>query len=110
MALTKNQLKFLDALRETLGIISKAAHASGLHRNNHTNWEKKSEEYKLEYESILEDSIDYVEDALFQKIGDGDTASIIFYLKCKAKKRGYIERPENEIGGNVINVIIPPKK
>jgi hypothetical protein len=94
MALTKNQEKFLKELRNCLGVISKAAHNSGLHRNSHVKWNRESEEYRAEFESILEDCIDYVEDKLFDRINEGDTTSILFYLKCKAKKRGYVERQE----------------
>lgn len=94
MALTKNQEKFLRELRNCLGVISKAAHNCGLHRNSHVKWNRESEEYRAEFESILEDSIDYVEDKLYERISDNDTTSIIFYLKCKGKNRGYVERSE----------------
>jgi len=90
---TKNQQKFLDALSESFCMISKAAHISGLHRNNHNNW-MKIPEYAQEYEALLDQSIDFVEDSLMSNIRDGDTTAIIFYLKCKAKKRGYIDRVE----------------
>ena len=91
---TPNQKKFLEALRETLGVISKASHISGLHRNNHFFWMKKSVEYKEEYDQIVEDGLDFAEDALYSCIRDREITAIIFYLKTKGKKRGYIERLE----------------
>lgn len=94
---TKNQENFLNSLRDNLGIISKAAHDSGLHRNNHFNWVKKYPEYALEYDTILEEQIDVVESFLFDNIKNNDTTAIIFYLKSKAKKRGYVERVENDV-------------
>ena len=55
----------------------------------------KNSEYLTE---ILNDEneamLDYAEAKLFQNIKDGDKTSLIFYLKCKGKERGYIERSE----------------
>lgn len=38
--------------------------------------------------------LDVAEDMLAKKIKDGDTATLIFFLKTQGKKRGYIERQE----------------
>lgn len=94
---TPNQQKFLDALRDNLAVISKAAHACNLHRNNHFNWIKNCPEYKEEYEAILDECLDFAENALLEQISNSDTTAIIFYLKTKGKKRGYIERIDQEI-------------
>lgn len=91
---TKNQLAFLNALRECYGIVSKAAHMAGLDRKCHYNWMESNPEYAKEYEAICDDRIDYVEDQLINNISNGDTTAIIFFLKTKAKKRGYIEKQE----------------
>jgi hypothetical protein len=44
---------------------------------------------------------DFVESHLFQQIGRNNPLSTIFYLKCKAKKRGYIEQNIIEVKGNM---------
>jgi hypothetical protein len=54
-----------------------------------------------------EDALDFAENKLMQQIQDGDTTALIFFLKCKGKKRGYIERQALELsgtGGGSINV------
>lgn len=43
---------------------------------------------------IHEKELDFSEAMLKKKIKDGDTACLLFHLKCKGKKRGYIERQE----------------
>jgi hypothetical protein len=104
--LTAPQLSFIQAMKDNLGIISKAADDIGMHRNTHYHWLKTSPKYAEEITAIVEDCIDVVENALMNNILAGDVASIIFYLKTKGKKRGFVEK--SEIGvtdkeGNDIN-------
>ncbi len=42
----------------------------------------------------LERTIDLSETQLFKKIKAGNLTAIIFFLKCRAKHRGYVERQE----------------
>lgn len=112
----------IEALEKSLGIVSTACQSVGISRQTHYRWLSEDPEYKQQVDDISEMAIDFVESKLHEKIEgvtmgkmvDGrqvvydlapsDTA-IIFYLKTKAKKRGYIEKTEVEqSGGTSITV------
>lgn len=115
MDVTKSDITkkaMIEALKKSLGIVSTACQSVDISRQTHYRWLSEDPEYKSQCEDIAEDAIDFVESKLHEKIdgitiqtynakGDpviyeqapSDTA-IIFYLKTKAKKRGYIERQE----------------
>src|SRR5690606_5307349 len=48
---------------------------------------------------INEVSLDFVESTLFKLIAKGNVAATIFFLKTRAKRRGYTERNEIEHTG-----------
>jgi hypothetical protein len=86
--------QMLNALKETLGVVSPACEMVGIARGTHYRWLDEDHEYKKEVGSLLDFQIDFVESKLFENINKGDTTSAIFYLKTKAKHRGYVERQE----------------
>ena len=108
-----NKKKVLQHLQDAHGIITTACNNSGVARSQFYKWLDDDPEFKLAVDDVQEEAIDYVESKLFEKVSgvtvkkgetdDGkdivydvppsDTA-IIFYLKTKAKKRGYVERTE----------------
>lgn len=94
----QRQKRFLEALENSLGIVLNASKKTGISRNTHYTWLEEPE-YRKEVDSIQEAAIDYVESSLFTQIKQGVPSSTIFYLKTKAKHRGYVERTEHEISG-----------
>ena len=60
---------------------------------------KGFEELRKVKEEIEESYLDLAESKLMKKINEGDNGSIFFYLKCKGKKRGYIENQRLELTG-----------
>lgn len=105
--------RVLECLIEKRGIVSEACRAAGIGRSTFYLWASEDEDFKKATEEAQEEAIDYVEGKLFERItgvkvykgvdAEGneiiydtppsDTA-IIFYLKTKGKKRGYIEKSE----------------
>jgi hypothetical protein len=86
----------LEALEKTLGIVSSAAKMLGISRQRHYDWIKEDEEYAKAVDEISNITLDFAESQLHKKIKDGSDTAIIFFLKTKGKKRGYIERQEIE--------------
>lgn len=109
---TKNDIPkkaMLEALSKSLGNISTASKMVGIARTTHYKWLQEDPDYKSEFEELADQALDFVESKLFELIegasrqvvtSEGiktikeppNTAAVIFYLKTKGKKRGYIER------------------
>jgi hypothetical protein len=121
----EDKKRFLKALRQHRGIVTHAAEQVNISRMTHYNWMKLDEKYKAEVDEINDATIDHVESKLFESI-DGayyeqatehgimrlqDKPSVtaaIFYLKTKAKHRGYVERQEiTGADGSPFQIIIP---
>jgi hypothetical protein len=84
----------IEALEKSLGVVTTASRSVGIDPSTHYRWMKEDDEYAESVKMIEEMAIDFAETFLHQKIRSGDTASIIFYLKTKGKRRGYVERQE----------------
>ena len=112
----------LDALKLCLGVVATACRKVNVGRTQHYQWLIDDPEYKKRVDEVKEEAIDLAESKIFQLINGfklpelhisnykgkitkteldrhypPNVASIIFYLKTQAKKRGYIERQEIEI-------------
>ena len=77
-----------------MGIISQAAKKIGVDRGTPYKWMKQDPEFKERVDEVINVPLDYVEGKLFEQISAGNITGIIFYLKTKGKKRGYVERQE----------------
>jgi len=55
---------------------------------------KEDAEFAQGIKDAFEAVLDNVESKLLSKINDGDVTSLIFFLKTRGKKRGYVERQE----------------
>lgn len=94
--LTPRKTSLLEALKKHKGLITKACLASGVARRTYYAWYHEDEDFKKAVDSVQDFVLDEVEDCAHQLIEDGNPAMIIFYLKCKGKKRGYIEKQQIE--------------
>ena len=94
----KNKARMKDALLNALitarGIVSDACSAVGCTRQCFYNYYNGDIEFAKWVDEVQEIQIDFVEGKLLSNVDKGYEASIIFYLKTKGKRRGYIETLE----------------
>lgn len=84
----------IEALTKSLGVVTQACNKVGIARSTHYKWYDEDPDYKKAVDDTAEIAIDFVESKLFKNIDGGNPTAQIFYLKTKAKNRGYIERSE----------------
>lgn len=89
--------KVIEALAASAGIIAHAAKKLGYERPWLHTRIKKSPKLMEAYDQIKETNLDLAESKLLQAINNGELIAIFFYLKCKGKSRGYIERGEVDL-------------
>ena len=100
-----NKKKMINALEQSLGIVSTACKMVGISRKTHYEWIKIDEAYKEACEDANELAIDFAESALHRQIGNDNPTSTIFYLKTKGKKRGFVEKTEIEHSGAIESTV-----
>lgn len=84
----------LEALEKSLGVVTTACKKVGVGRTTFYGWLKDDKDFADKVNDIQNIALDFVESKLFENIKEGKTSEMIFYLKTKGKKRGYVERQE----------------
>lgn len=97
----KKMLTMMKALESTMGNITASCEKAEISRKLHYKWVDQFPEYKEFVESIPDRVFDFVEGSLHKQIQSGNTTATIFWLKTKAKDKGYVERQEIVHGGGV---------
>tara|TARA_R110002020_G_scaffold240290_3_gene453051 strand:+ start:8527 stop:8874 length:348 start_codon:yes stop_codon:yes gene_type:complete len=97
MKTQEDKKTFLKILKGNGGNINDACNVTNIARRTIYVWIEKEKWFKESIEDIRETSIDNVESALYKNAIEGNTSAQIFYLKCKGKKRGYVERSELDL-------------
>lgn len=74
--------------------------AIGCTRASFYKWIKKDLNLEEMINEANESIIDFAESKLIEHISNGDVTSLIFFLKTKGKKRGYVEQVDNRLVEN----------
>jgi len=103
----KNNLKpaLLEALEQSLGIVTPACKEVGIGRDTFYRWYKEDDVFKALVDDINNITLDFVENQLLRKIKDGSERSILFYMRYKGKKRGYTDSVDITTDGEKLNNI-----
>jgi len=98
----------IEALEQSLGVVTTACKKVGIDRTTFYRYVNDDEAFKNAVNDIENIALDFAESQLHKQIKDGSTASTIFYLKTKGKKRGYVERQEiaHELESGDISFIV----
>jgi len=83
-----------QAIRDSAGLLYLAAKRLRCSPSTVTNYVERSKRLQQAVEESIETRLDIAEGKLAEKISEGDTTALIFFLKTKGKKRGYTERQE----------------
>ena len=80
----------IEALTKHMGSITQACKIVNIDRTTHYDWLKTDPEYKQKVENLPLIILEFVENALYKKIYEGDTSAMTFWLKHKnmARKLG----------------------
>lgn len=96
-----NKKALLAALEKHLGVVTSACKEVGISRDTHYEYYKTDKEYRKAVKNIENVALDFAESHLHKQIAKGNPLSTMFFLKCKARKRGYIEQQDIKIQGNM---------
>lgn len=74
--------------------------ALGISRKTFYEWKEKKKKLSEGLEAAEEAIIDFAESKLVEHINNDDVQALIFFLRTKGKKRGYVEKTEAEVNIN----------
>lgn len=92
--------KVAEVYEKKASNISSTCTALGIDRNTFTSWREKYPKLSQLLDEVDESLIDFSESKLLEQINAGNLTAIIFHLKTKGKKRGYVESMEQNVNVN----------
>lgn len=80
--------------------------ALGIARRTFYEWREKKKKLAEELEAAEESILDFAESKLIEHIQNNDVQSLIFFLRTKGKKRGYVEKTESDVNINAFEKLM----
>jgi len=85
----------IQALKKSYGVVTVACDLVGISRHTYYKWYHNDDDFKKRADEAGEYGLDAAETQLHKNIKGGKEASLIFYLKCRGRSRGFIERGDD---------------
>lgn len=98
--------KIAEVYAKKAGNISSTCTALGINRTTFNEWKEKYPKLSQLLDEVDESLIDFSESKLLEQINEGNLTAIIFHLKTKGKKRGYVESMEQNVNVNPFEKLI----
>jgi histone H3/H4 len=86
--------------KKKAGNLSATASSLNISRQTLINWRADDKELEGMMHDVEESLLDFSESKLMQSIQEGNLTAIIFHLKTKGKRRGYVEQVDSNISMN----------
>lgn len=92
--------RIAEVYRKKACNITATCAALNISRRTFYNKKEKSKKFQELLSEADESMLDFAESKLMEHINNNDITSLIFFLKTKGKKRGYVERTEHDVNAN----------
>ncbi len=80
--------------------VSATCEALGISRKTFYEWRDKKKKLAELLDEVDEGFLDWAESKLKEHVGNGDLQALMFFLRTKGKKRGYVEKTESDVNIN----------
>ena len=86
--------------------ITATCSALGISRKTFYEWKAKKKKLAEGLEEIDESILDWAESKLKEHINNDNLQALIFFLRTKGKKRGYVEKTETDVNINAFEKLM----
>ena len=80
--------------------------ALNISRKTFYEWKSKKKKLAEALEEVEESVLDWAESKLQEHINNNDLQALIFFLRTKGKKRGYVEKTESDVNINAFQKLM----
>ena len=102
---TKKRI-FIANFVQNQGMVQMSCDSVGINRVTYERWCKKDIKFVENLQAAMERKLDKIETKLLNLVETGDTQATIFTAKCLLKQRGYVEKKDINVSGNMnVNIL-----
>jgi len=102
--------EIIAAIEKANGNLTAAARILGVTRQTLYNYRKRYKTVNDAIEEQREAMLDNAESVLYRAVLNGEAWAVCFFLKTQGKKRGYIERLQQESTGEITVRVVRDSK